>query len=189
MLSILIAGVGGQGTLLASRALGKYALDNGFDCKLSEVHGMAQRGGSVITYVKISHDPLEKIYSPIIDEGGADVILAFEKLEALRYLSYLKKGGVVLYSSQEILPMPVVAGEREYPKEIEKELDGVEVDALSLALKAGNAKTANSVMLGAFCKIMKLDKEKFSAALLACIPQKTVEMNRKAFEYGYETVK
>lgn len=117
MLNILIAGVGGQGTLLASRVLGKYALDSGFDCKLSEVHGMAQRGGSVITYVRISQNADEKIYSPIIDEGGADIVLAFEKLEALRYMPYLKKDGIVLYSSQEILPMPVVTGEREYPAE------------------------------------------------------------------------
>lgn len=122
MLNILIAGVGGQGTLLASRVLGKYALDSGFDCKLSEVHGMAQRGGSVITYVRISQNADEKIYSPIIDEGGADIVLAFEKLEALRYMPYLKKDGIVLYSSQEILPMPVVTGEREYPRGIESEL-------------------------------------------------------------------
>ena len=173
MLNIVIAGVGGQGTLLASRVLGKYALDSGFDCKLSEVHGMAQRGGSVITYVRISQNADEKIYSPIIDEGGADIVLAFEKLEALRYMPYLKKDGIVLYSSQEILPMPVVTGEREYPRGIESELGG----------------TANSVMLGAFCKVLGLDKEKFSAALLSCIPQKTVELNKKAFESGYNAVK
>ena len=183
MLNILIAGVGGQGTLLASRVLGKYALDSGFDCKLSEVHGMAQRGGSVITYVRISQNADEKIYSPIIDEGGADIVLAFEKLEALRYMPYLKKDGIVLYSSQEILPMPVVTGEREYPRGIESELGGTAVNALDLAVQAG------SVMLGAFCKVLGLDKEKFSAALLSCIPQKTVELNKKAFESGYNAVK
>lgn len=189
MLNILIAGVGGQGTLLASRVLGKYALDSGLDCKLSEVHGMAQRGGSVITYVRISQNTDEKIYSPIIDEGGADIVLAFEKLEALRYMPYLKKDGIVLYSSQEILPMPVVTGEREYPRGIESELGGTAVNALDLAVQAGNAKAANSVMLGAFCKVLGLDKEKFSAALLSCIPQKTVELNKKAFESGYNAVK
>ena len=122
---ILIVGVGGQGTLLASRVLGKYALDMGFDVKLSEVHGMAQRGGSVMTYVRIG----KNIASPIIDEGGADLILSFEKLEALRYRHYLKEGGHILYSTQEIMPMPVVTGAAEYPKGIEKELPGTGVDA------------------------------------------------------------
>ena len=184
-MDILIAGVGGQGTLLASRVLGKYALDNGYDCKLSEVHGMAQRGGSVITYVRISEKAGEKIYSPIIDEKGADIILAFEKLEALRYLHYLKDGGTVIYSSQEIMPMPVVTGAEQYPQGIEKILNGVEIDEFDLAIKAGNSKAANSVLMGALCKKLSLDKEKFLSALLACIPQKTIEMNQKAFEYGY----
>ena len=117
-LNVLIVGVGGQGTLLASRVLGKYALDEGYDVKLSEVHGMAQRGGSVMTYVRIG----EKIASPIIDEGQADLILAFEKLEALRYAHYLKEGGEVLYSTQEIMPMPVVTGAAQYPQGIEAKL-------------------------------------------------------------------
>ena len=183
-MDILIVGVGGQGTLLASRVLGKYALDCGYDVKLSEVHGMAQRGGSVLTYVRIG----QKIASPIIDEGGADLILAFEKLEALRYAHYLKKGGSVLYSTQEIMPMPVVTGAAEYPKGIEGKLVGQGVDALGLALEAGNAKAANSVMLGALCKKLGFDREKFEGALLASIPQKTVEMNKKAFELGYAAI-
>lgn len=183
-MDILIVGVGGQGTLLASRVLGKYALEQGKDVKLSEVHGMAQRGGSVMTYVRIG----EKINSPIIDEGCADLILAFEKLEALRYLHYLKKGGEILYSSQEIMPMPVVTGAAEYPCEIEKILNGSQVDALSLALKAGNSKSANSVMLGALCKKLNLKKEVFLNVLISLIPQKTIEMNKKAFELGYAAV-
>ena len=183
-MDILIVGVGGQGTLLASRVLGKYALDAGQDIKLSEVHGMAQRGGSVMTYVRMG----EKILSPIIDEGGADLILAFEKLEALRYLHYLKEGGEVLYSSQEIMPMPVVTGAADYPQGIEERLNGCAVDALGLALGAGNSKAANSVMLGALCKKLSLDKEKFLDALLASIPQKTVDMNKKAFELGFDAV-
>ena len=183
-MDILIVGVGGQGTLLASRVLGKYALDKGFDVKLSEVHGMAQRGGSVMTYVRIG----EKIASPIIDEGRADLILAFEKLEALRYLHYLKEGGETLYSTQEIMPMPVVTGAAEYPQGIEALLPGTGVDALALALEAGNAKAANSVMLGALCKKLGFDREKFEGALLASIPQKTVEMNKKAFELGYAAI-
>ena len=183
-MDILIVGVGGQGTLLASRVLGKYALENGYDVKLSEVHGMAQRGGSVMTYVRIG----EKIASPIIDAGCADLVLAFEKLEALRYVHYLKPQGEVLYSTQEIMPMPVVTGAAEYPQGIEKMLRGTGVDALGLALQAGNAKAANSVMLGALCKKMGFDREKFEAALLASIPQKTVEMNKKAFGLGYGAV-
>ena len=183
-MDILIVGVGGQGTLLASRVLGKYALDKGFDVKLSEVHGMAQRGGSVMTYVRIG----EKIASPIIDEGRADLILAFEKLEALRYLHYLKEGGETLYSTQEIMPMPVVTGAAEYPQGIEAFLPGTGVDALALALEAGNAKAANSVMLGALCKKMGLDRQAFEEALLASIPQKTIDMNKKAFELGYSAV-
>ena len=183
-MDILIVGVGGQGTLLASRVLGKYALDKGFGVKLSEVHGMAQRGGSVMTYARIG----EKIASPIIDEGRADLILAFEKLEALRYLHYLKEGGETLYSTQEIMPMPVVTGAAEYPQGIEALLPGTGVDALALALEAGNAKAANSVMLGALCKKMGLDRQAFEEALLASIPQKTIEMNKKAFELGYSAV-
>ncbi len=183
-MDILIVGVGGQGTLLASRVLGKYALENGYDVKLSEVHGMAQRGGSVMTYVRIG----EKIASPIIDAGCADLVLAFEKLEALRYVHYLKPQGEVLYSTQEIMPMPVVTGAAEYPQGIEKKLRGTGVDALGLALQAGNAKAANSVMLGALCKKMGFDREKFESALLASIPQKTVEMNKKAFGLGYGAV-
>ncbi len=180
-LNVLIVGVGGQGTLLASRVLGKYALEEGYDVKLSEVHGMAQRGGSVMTYVRIG----EKIASPIIDEGGADLILAFEKLEALRYLHYLKEGGTVLYSTQEIMPMPVVTGAAQYPAGIEEVLGCAGIDALSLALEAGNSKAANAVMLGALCRRLGFDREKFESALLSSIPQKTVEMNKKAFALGY----
>ena len=183
-LDILIVGVGGQGTLLASRVLGKYALEGGCDVKLSEVHGMAQRGGSVMTYVRIG----QKIASPIIDEGGADLILAFEKLEALRYAHYLKPNGEVLYSTQEIMPMPVVTGAAEYPKEIEAQLKGTGIDALKLAIEAGNAKSANSVMLGALCKKLGFDRDRFEEALLSSIPQKTIEMNRKAFALGYDAV-
>lgn len=182
-MDILIAGVGGQGTLLASRVLGRYALDNGLDCKLSEVHGMSQRGGSVITFVRIGKD----IYSPIIDAGNADVVIAFEKLEALRYAHFLKKDGIMLYSTQEIMPMPVVIGACKYPDDIEERLPkkNFAVDALGLAEKAGNSKAANSVMIGAFTRLMGLDKDKMKAALIASIPQKLIEINDKAFEYGY----
>ncbi len=185
-MDILITGVGGQGTLLASRVLGKYALDNDLDCKLSEVHGMSQRGGSVITFVRIG----DNIASPLIEEGGADIILAFEKLEALRYAHYLKKGGFLLYSSQEIMPMPVVTGACSYPTDIEERLpeNAKSIDALSLAEKAGSAKAANSVILGAFTKIMGLSFEKMKSALMGSIPAKLADINDKAFDYGYNAV-
>ena len=182
-MDILIAGVGGQGTLLASRVLGRYALDNDLDCKLSEVHGMSQRGGSVITFVRIC----ENLRSPIIDAGSADIVIAFEKLEALRYAHYLKKDGFMLYSTQEIMPMPVVTGACKYPDDIEERLPAKKqgIDALTLAEQAGNSKAANSVMIGAFAKIMGLDKTLMKNALLASIPQKLTEVNEKAFELGY----
>lgn len=184
-MDILIAGVGGQGTLLASRVLGKYALMKGYDVKLSEVHGMAQRGGSVITFVRIG----DRVNSPIIDVGGADIILAFEKLEALRYTHYRKKDGQIIYSTQEIMPMPVVTGVAEYPTDIEERLiNSVGINAMDLAVKAGNAKAANSVMIGALTKIMNLDKKVMEEALIESVPQKLVELNKTAFNYGFEGI-
>ena len=185
-MDILIAGVGGQGTLLASRVLGRYALDNGLDCKLSEVHGMSQRGGSVITFVRIG----ENIYSPVIDAGRADIVIAFEKLEALRYAHYLKKDGFMLYSAQEIMPMPVVTGACAYPTDIEQRLpeNSKAIDALGLAEKAGSSKAANSVILGAFTKIMGLSYDKMKAALMGSIPAKLTEINDKAFDLGYQAI-
>jgi indolepyruvate ferredoxin oxidoreductase beta subunit len=182
-MDILIVGVGGQGTLLASRVLGKYALDNGLDCKLSEVHGMSQRGGSVITFVRIG----DNLHSPIIDAGNADVVIAFEKLEALRYAHYLNKDGLLLYSSQEIMPMPVVTGACKYPDDIETRLPSnrVAVNALELAERAGSPKAANSVMIGAFAKRMNLDKGKMKNALMSSIPPKLAKINDTAFELGY----
>lgn len=182
-MDILIAGVGGQGTLLASRVLGKYALKKNLDVKLSEVHGMAQRGGSVITFVRFG----DKVNSPIIDEKGADIILAFEKLEALRYAHYLADGGKIIYSTQEIMPMPVVTGAAKYPDDIESRLpNAVGIDAMDKALKAGNSKAANSVMLGALTTIMGLDKAVMEEALKESVPEKLVQLNLKAFEYGCE---
>ena len=184
MINILLVGVGGQGTVLAAKVLAQAAQSKGWQVRTAETIGMAQRGGSVMTYVRMG----DAVRSPIIDEGGADVILAFEKLEALRYLHYLKEGGVVLYSTQEIMPMPVVTGAAEYPQGIEKKLTGTGVDALSLALQAGNSKAANSVMLGALCKKLNFDRDAFEAALLSCIPQKTIDMNKTAFALGYAAV-
>lgn len=184
-MDILIAGVGGQGTLLASRVLGKYAVKKGLDVKLSEVHGMAQRGGSVITFVRMG----EKINSPIIDVKGADIILAFEKLEALRYAHYLKDEGQMVYSTQEIMPMPVVCGAEAYPNDIESRLPSATgVDAMELALQAGNAKAANSVMLGALTKLVNLDKAVMKESMEESLPPKLISLNAVAFELGYNAV-
>ena len=158
--SVLIVGVGGQGTLFASMVFGQLALDLGFDVKLSEVHGMAQRGGSVVTHVRYG----EKVASPIVDLGGADVLLAFERLEALRWLPYLKKDGKVYVNTQEILPMPVITGAAEYPQDIMERIsafgvDAVPVDALSLATQAGSVKAVNVVMIGALARSLDIPKE------------------------------
>lgn len=185
--SILIAGVGGQGTLLASMILGHIALNQGFDVKLSEVHGMAQRGGSVITHARFG----EKVYSPVIDLGGADILISFEQLEALRWLPYVKKDGIVLSNTQKILPMPVITGVMEYTGDVEAKIKSeienvVFVDALSLACKAGSPKAVNSVMLGLLAKNMDIEKSAWTNAIKETVKPKFVEMNIKAFDYGYE---
>ena len=152
-MNIMIVGVGGQGTLLASRILGAAAQNIGQDVKLSEVHGMSQRGGSVVTYVKYG----EKIASPIIEFGGADIILAFEQLEAYRYMPYLKKGGTYITNTQKTDPMPVICGNAKYPENIVDKIknagiDIISCDALSLAKEAGNVKAVNVVLIGVLAK-------------------------------------
>ncbi len=187
--SIMIVGVGGQGSLLASRLLGNVLLSQGFDVKVSEVHGMSQRGGSVVTYVKYG----EKVYSPVIEKGEADVIISFEELEAARYLPYLKKGGHIITSTQKIDPMPVITGAAEYPTDIVKKISekGVKVtavDALSLAEEAGNSKASNVVLMGVASKSTDFDVSVWQEAISACVPPKFLELNQKAFELGREAV-
>ena len=189
MMNVLIAGVGGQGTLLASRVLGKYAMLLGKDCKLSEIHGMSQRGGSVVTHVRIG----DKIHSPVVWEGGADVILAFEALEALRVKHYLREGGILLVNDEKILPMPCITGAAEYPSDVKEQLSAAVptvsfVEAQALAVEAGSAKAANVVMLGAMCKLFGFEKEVMQKAVELCVPQKFISLNVKAFELGYERV-
>ena len=184
--NILIVGVGGQGTLLASKLMGKCFMQEGYDVKVSEVHGMSQRGGSVVTYVRYG----EKVYSPVIEKGEADIIISFEQLESARWLPYLKKGGVLISSTQRIDPMPVIMGKATYPEEIllkikEKNINLVELDALSLALEAGNARCANIVLLGAAVRFLGIDKDMWIDIIKSTVPQKTVETNLKAFELGY----
>lgn len=185
-LSIMIVGVGGQGTLLASRILGTVGMKKSYDVKVSEVHGMAQRGGSVVTYVKFG----EKVYSPLIEKGEADILLAFERLEALRWLDYLKKGGKVLVNEQRIDPMPVIIGKARYPEGIIEEIkseypDTVSIDALKIAGECGNIKTVNMVLIGLMAKFTHIEKELWLETICEIIPAKLVDVNIKAFEAGY----
>lgn len=185
--NILIVGVGGQGTLLASKVMGKVFLDSGYDVKVSEVHGMSQRGGSVVTYVRYG----DEVYSTLIDKGEADILLSFEALEAARWLPYLKKDGVVITNTQRLNPMFVVMGKATYPDDILEKIKAagvnpVEVDALALAEEAGSAKSVNVVLLGIAAKHIGLDKQLWLDAVKSTVPPKTVDMNVAAFEKGYE---
>lgn len=187
MKSIMIVGVGGQGTLLASRILGSALLSKGYDVKVSEVHGMSQRGGSVVTYVKYGDD---KVYSPVVGKGEADLILAFEQLEAARWLESLKPDGKVIVNIQKIDPMSVVIGDAVYPDGVLEALKKtgasiVEIDALPLAVEAGTSKAVNVVLIGAMAKNTDIDKEIWINALKECVPEKFLELNLKAFELGY----
>ena len=183
--SIMIVGVGGQGSLLASKLLGKLLVDEGFDVKVSEVHGMSQRGGSVVTYVRFG----EKVYSPIVDLGEADYIISFEKLEAARYAPYLKKGGLIITNTQEIDPMPVITGVMQYPDGIEEKLaekiDLTTVDALKYAKEAGNVKAVNVVLIGLMAKNTEILYEKWVNTIKTSTPEKFLESNLKAFDLGY----
>ncbi len=183
--NIMIVGVGGQGTLLTSRILGGITISAGYDVKLSEVHGMAQRGGSVVTYVRYG----EKVAEPIVEEGQADVLIAFERLEALRYAHFLKKDGVLIVNDQRIDPMTVVTGAAEYPEGIIERLkeryNVVVVDAMGEALKLGNSKVFNTVILGVAAKKMDFEKAEWIKVIQNTVPPKTVELNLKAFEAGW----
>ena len=184
--NILIVGVGGQGTLLASVLLGNLALDKGYDVKLSEVHGMAQRGGSVVTHVKISEDIVN---SPLIEQGDADIIIAFEELEAYRWLPYLKKGGTMYVNTQQILPMPVIMGQAEYPDNImetlEKQAGKVKAfDALEIAERCGSIKAVNIVLLGAASRDLPFDEAAWVKVIEENVKPKFVELNKNAFEEG-----
>ncbi len=183
--SVMITGVGGQGTLLAVRVLGNMALRQGYDVKVSEVHGMSQRGGSVVTYLRYG----ERVYSPIIEKGEADVILAFEMLEALRSLPYVKKGGRIVVNDQKIDPMPVITGAAKYPEGILEKLgeraEVTVVPAIEIAEEVGNTRTANVVLLGSYAKTSGIPKEEWLEVLKETVPAKFIEVNIAAFERGY----
>ncbi len=186
--SVMIVGVGGQGSLLASKLLGRLLVDEGYDVKVSEVHGMSQRGGSVVTYVRFG----EKVYSPIITEGEADVIISFEKLEAARYAKYLKKDGKIVVNTQQIDPMPVIIGAAEYPVNVLDELEnkGLSIDkmnALELAEQAGSSKAVNIVLMGKAAKYFDIPYDRWVKAIENTVKEKFIEMNKKAFDLGYNS--
>ncbi len=186
MYNLMIVGVGGQGTLLASRLLGNIMTSEGLDVKVSEVHGMSQRGGSVVTYVKAG----KTVNSPIITDGEADIILAFEQLEAARWIKYLKKQGKIILNTQKIMPMPVVTGNAKYPENVidalnKTDAEIISLDALSLAEQAGSSKAVNVVLIGVLAKNTDISKEKWIEAIKSTVPPKFLEMNLKAFELGY----
>ena len=185
--NIMIVGVGGQGTLLTSRILGGITVAAGYDVKLSEVHGMAQRGGSVVTFVRYG----ESVAEPIVEEGCADVLIAFEKLEALRYAHFLKKDGAIVVNDHRIDPITVVTGAAQYPENIienlEKEYNVYKVNAMEEALKLGNSSVFNIIVLGVAAKHMDFSKEDWLNVIEKTVPAKTVEINKKAFLLGYES--
>ena len=188
--NIMIVGVGGQGTLLASKLLGRLLLTRGYDVKVSEVHGMSQRGGSVVTYVRWG----ETVYSPIIDKGEADCILSFELLEAARWAEYLKKDGVILTNTQKIAPMTVISGAAAYPEKLEEKLTALGVkldafDALALAEQAGTSKAVNLVLLGRLSAYFDFTEQEWMEAIESSVPAKFLEMNKKAFLLGVKREK
>ncbi len=185
--SIMIVGVGGQGSLLASRILGHVFLSRGYDVKVSEVHGMSQRGGSVVTYIKYG----DQVYSPIVEQGEADFILSFEQLEAARCLPYLKQDGTMILSTQQIDPMPVITGAAQYPEQIVEKLrqtgaNIIAVDALALAQQAGSAKATNTVLIGILSQKMPFPQEEWEKAIQELVPERFLTLNQKAFALGRE---
>ena len=184
-MNIMVVGVGGQGTLLTSRIIGKTALKAGYDVKLSEVHGMAQRGGSVVTFVRYG----QSVSEPVVEEGQADIIIAFERLEALRYSHFLKKDGVLIVNDCRIDPMTVVIGAAEYPENIIENLNEehtvFSINGVDIAKELGNSKVLNSVVLGLSAKHIGFTEEEWLEVLKSTVPAKTVEINEKAFKIGY----
>ncbi len=186
--NIMIVGVGGQGSLLASKLLGTLLTDEGYEVKVSEVHGMSQRGGSVVTYVRFG----DKVYSPVITSGEADYIVSFEMLEAARHVSCLKGHGKIIVNTQKIDPMPVITGAAEYPEHILEEIKRKgasvdEIDALGLATQAGNARSVNIVLMGRLARYFDISYDNWVKAIEKCVKPQFVQVNLKAFELGYNS--
>ena len=185
--NILLVGVGGQGTILASKVIGSVAIKSGFDVKISEIHGMAQRGGSVVTHVRFG----KKIFAPTIEPGTAHILLAFEKLEALRWQHYLRRGGTMIVNTREIYPLPVLTGEADYPENIIELLQSktksvIPVDAFTVAVNSGNEKTLNVVLLGILAATLNLDRKFWEESVSETVPPKTIGVNLAAFDVGFE---
>lgn len=185
--NVLFVGVGGQGTILASKILTEGLLKSGYDVKMSEVHGMAQRGGSVTTQVRFG----EKVYSPLVEKGKVDVIVSFEKSEAARYLPYLKKDGYMVVNDYEIYPIPVLIGSEKYPENVNEKLTEVVsniviINAATIAENLGNVKAQNVVLLGALIKVLKLENINWDQVISDIVPSKAIEINKKAFKAGME---
>ena len=188
--NIMIVGVGGQGSLLASKILGKAAMDSGLDVKVSEVHGMSQRGGSVVTYVRFG----DEVYSPVICKGDADVIISFELLEAARWLPNLKNGGTIVTSTQQINPMPVITGAAQYPEDIVENIRmlGVDIrayDCTAIAEKAGNSRASNVALIGLSADVLGFDHDVLRGAVASCVPEQALDINLKAFDLAVEAVR
>ena len=183
--NIMIVGVGGQGSLLASKLLGRLLLSQGYDIKVSEVHGMSQRGGSVVTYVRFG----DKVYSPIIDKGEADFIISFELLEAARWTEYLKPNGKIISNTQKVSPMPVITGAMDYPQNLEEKMkaagiDLAALDALSLAEQAGSSKAVNIVLMGKLSNYFDFSEQLWLETIEKSVPPKFLELNKQAFMLG-----
>lgn len=187
-LNIMIVGVGGQGSLLASRMIGTAALKKSYDVKVSEVHGMSQRGGSVVTYVKLG----EKVNSPLIEKGEADIIISFEMLEALRWADYLNKEGKIIVNDQRINPMPVITGKEKYPENTLDKIKSVcnnviSINALEIAKELGNIKVVNIILIGILARLSSIEKDIWLETLKEVVPERFYSINEKAFEAGYNT--
>ncbi|WP_298671608.1 indolepyruvate oxidoreductase subunit beta [uncultured Megasphaera sp.] len=186
--SVLLVGVGGQGTILASKILTMGLIENGYDVKMSEVHGMSQRGGSVSTQVRFG----KKVYSPIIGEGTADLLVSFEEMEAARYAKYLKKDGKIVVNTYRIPSMPILSGSRTYPEHIieslSEQVPTMSLDATKIATDLGNPKSANVVLLGALIKAIGMTDIDWKAIIAKAVKPKFIEVNQKAFDAGFAAV-
>lgn len=185
--NVLIVGVGGQGTLLTSRIIAQVAVQMGYDVKVSEIHGMAQRGGSVVSQVRYG----SKVYSPIISKGDADIILAFEKIEAARWLDYLKPNGMVIINNERVDPLPVMSGKAKYPDDIHEKVaamvkNTISVNASDIAVQCGNIKAANVVLVGLLSQAIGLPAKEVEKAIQTIVPPKALDVNLQAFNYGFK---
>ena len=187
MSNIVISGVGGQGVILASDILSEVALKNGFDAKKAEVHGMAQRGGSVLSHVRFS----DKVYSPLIQKGSADILMSFELLEALRYLDFLSPDGLVIVNEQKIFPPTITTGKAKYPDNIldilkQNSKKVIAIDAIQTALNLGNIKTVNVLLIGILSNFLSFTEQSWLDVILSYVPKKATDINKKAFWEGRE---